>query len=61
MPNGDWELEEGYEDAFSSTKGYPRTCTFHEGRLFFGGSASEPLRCLEVRSVTSLISNPLKV
>ena len=42
VPNGDWELEEGYEDAFSSTKGYPRTCTFHEGRLFFGGSASEP-------------------
>lgn len=38
----DWELEEGYEDAFSSSRGFPRTCTFHEGRLFFGGSKSLP-------------------
>lgn len=42
VANGDWELEEGYEDSFSSTRGYARTCTFHEGRLYFGGSASEP-------------------
>ena len=39
---GDWELEEGYEDAFSTTRGFPRTCSFHEGRLYFGGSLSEP-------------------
>jgi len=37
-----WELEAGYEDCWSNTRGWPRTCTFHEGRLYFGGSASEP-------------------
>ena len=37
-----WELEAGYEDAWSNARGWPRTCTFHEGRLFFGGSASLP-------------------
>jgi hypothetical protein len=30
------------EDVWSVTRGYPRTCTFHEGRLFFGGSKSRP-------------------
>lgn len=42
IASGAWELEEGYEDAFSSTRGFPRTCTFHEGRLYFGGSKSLP-------------------
>ena len=42
IASGAWELETGYEEVFSSTKGYPRTCTFHEGRLFFGGSKSLP-------------------
>jgi len=37
-----YKLESGYEDAWSNTRGWPRTCTFHEGRLYFGGSASEP-------------------
>jgi hypothetical protein len=37
-----WEIEHGYEDAWSSTKGWPRTVTFHEGRLYFGGSKSRP-------------------
>jgi len=40
--SGDYELETGYEDSWSNTRGWPRTCTFHEGRLYFGGSASEP-------------------
>jgi len=39
---GAWELETGYEPSWSGTRGWPRTCTFHEGRLYFGGSASEP-------------------
>ena len=39
---GRWELEFGYEDVWSSTKGWPRTVTFHEGRLYFGGSKSRP-------------------
>lgn len=42
IASGAWELETGYEAVFSSTKGYPRTCTFHEGRLFFGGTKSLP-------------------
>jgi hypothetical protein len=37
-----WEIEHGYEDVWSSTRGYPRTVTFHEGRLYFGGSKSRP-------------------
>jgi len=39
---GKWEVEHGYEDVWSSTKGWPRTVTFHEGRLYFGGSKSRP-------------------
>jgi roadblock/LC7 domain-containing protein len=35
-------LETGYEDAWSASKGYPRSATFHEGRLYFGGSKSLP-------------------
>jgi len=30
------------EDVWSATRGWPRTCTFHEGRLWFGGSKSLP-------------------
>jgi hypothetical protein len=29
-------------DVWSSGKGWPRTVTFHEGRLYFGGSKSRP-------------------
>lgn len=32
----------GAEDVWSSTRGWPRTCVFHEGRLYFGGSKSRP-------------------
>lgn len=39
---GDWTLEEGFEDAWSNTRGWPRTVTFHEGRLYFGGSYALP-------------------
>lgn len=42
IPNGDFELETGYVDAWSNNRGWPRTCTFHESRLYFGGSASDP-------------------
>ena len=30
------------EDTWSATRGYPRSVTFHEGRLWFGGSSSRP-------------------
>lgn len=42
IANGSWEYESGYEDVWSSGRGWPRTVTFHEGRLFFGGSKSRP-------------------
>jgi hypothetical protein len=42
IASGDWELETGYEDVWSSTKGWPRSVSFHEGRLYFGGSKSRP-------------------
>tara|TARA_R110000823_G_scaffold213993_1_gene343785 strand:+ start:186 stop:2141 length:1956 start_codon:yes stop_codon:yes gene_type:complete len=40
--NADWELETGYEDVWSASKGWPRTVVFHQGRLYFGGSKSRP-------------------
>jgi len=42
IASGDWELETGYEDAWSVGRGYPKSVTFHEGRLFFGGTKSLP-------------------
>ena len=42
IASGDWELESGYEDAWSTLRGWPRTATFHEGRLYHGGSKSLP-------------------
>jgi hypothetical protein len=42
IANGDWDLETGYEAVWSATRGWPRSVTFHEGRLFFGGSKSRP-------------------
>jgi hypothetical protein len=42
IANTKWEYETGYEDVWSSGKGWPRTVTFHEGRLYFGGSKSRP-------------------
>ena len=42
IASGAWEYEAGYEDVWSSSRGWPRTVTFHEGRLYFGGSKSRP-------------------
>ena len=39
---GDWNSEHGYEPVWSATRGYPRSVTFHEGRLFFGGTKGRP-------------------
>ena len=39
---GDFETEHGYEDVWSSTRGWARSVTFHEGRLYFGGSKQRP-------------------
>ena len=42
IASGNWELETGYENVWSATRGWPRSITFHEGRMFFGGSRSRP-------------------
>jgi hypothetical protein len=42
IATGSWEIESGYEDVWSSGRGWPRSVTFHEGRLYFGGSRSRP-------------------
>ena len=42
IASGSWELEYGYEDVWSDARGWPRSCVFHEGRLFLGGSKSRP-------------------
>ena len=42
VASGSWDYESGYENVWSSSRGWPRTVTFHEGRLFFGGSKSRP-------------------
>ena len=42
IDDADWELEEGHEDVWSASRGYPRSVTFHEGRLYFGGTKSRP-------------------
>jgi hypothetical protein len=42
IASGKWELESGYEDAWSVTRGYPRAVAFYQGRLYFGGSTQRP-------------------
>lgn len=42
VASGNWELETGYEAVWSSGRGWPRSVTFHQGRLYFGGSKSRP-------------------
>lgn len=42
IASADWEVESGYEAAWSSSRGWPRSAVFYEGRLYFGGSDSLP-------------------
>jgi hypothetical protein len=42
IASGDWQLEQGYEDTWSNTRGWPKSAAFHEARLYFGGSKSRP-------------------
>ena len=42
VASGNWELEAGYVDVWSAAKGWPNSVSFHEGRLYFGGSKSRP-------------------
>lgn len=47
--SGDWDLESGYEDVISSSRGWPRSGTFHEDRLWFGGLKQRPQTVLGSR------------
>lgn len=38
----EWQFETGYEDVWSDIRGYPFSCSFYQGRLWFGGSVSRP-------------------
>jgi hypothetical protein len=40
--SGEWEIQSGYEDVWSVSRGWPKSVTFHEGRLYFGGSKGRP-------------------
>ena len=42
VATGNWDIITGYEDAWSATRGYPKTVTFHSGRLYFGGTTQRP-------------------
>ena len=42
IPSQNWFLESGYEDSWSNNRGWHISATFHEGRLYFGGSGSLP-------------------
>ena len=42
ITKGNWNSEHGYEEVWSATRGWPRSATFHEGRLYFGGSKGRP-------------------
>ena len=42
ITSGNWTLEEGWEDTWSASRGWPRSAVFYEGRLYFGGSSSRP-------------------
>lgn len=46
-----FDFGSGAEPVWSVTRGYPRTCTFHGGRLWFGGSKSK------INSVWGSVSN----
>ena len=55
---GSWFIERGYEDTWSSSKGWPRTVTFHQGRLYFGGSKSRPNTIFSSRVARFFDFNP---
>jgi hypothetical protein len=42
VANGDWEYLTGFEDVWSSSRGWPKSATFYRGRLWFGGSKERP-------------------
>ena len=43
IANNEWVFDNSFHAAFSNSSGFPHTCTFHEGRLYLGGSFSLPM------------------
>jgi len=58
IDDADWEIEEGYEEVWSSSRGYPRSVTFHEGRLYFGGTKQRPSTIFGSRVATFFNFDP---
>lgn len=42
IASGTWDLEQGWEAVWSNTRGWPRSGTFFQQRLWIGGSLSRP-------------------
>jgi hypothetical protein len=42
IASGNWAMLTGFENVWSIARGWPRSVTFHEGRLWFGGSKTRP-------------------
>lgn len=42
IASGTWDYITGYEEVWSSARGYPTTCMFYQQRLWFGGSKGKP-------------------
>lgn len=42
IPAQSWTYTQSYEPVWSETRGWPVSVTFHQGRLWFGGSKSRP-------------------
>lgn len=42
MASGTWDFEQGWEDVWSIARGWPRSATFFQQRLWIGGSLSRP-------------------
>jgi len=58
IDDADWEFESGYEEVWSSSRGYPRSVTFHEGRLYFGGTKQRPSTIFGSRVATFFNFDP---
>ena len=42
IKKNDWSITTNYEPVWSDTRGWPSSVTFHQGRLWFGGSKERP-------------------
>ncbi len=42
IASGSWTVQTGYAASWSTARGYPKTVTFYDGRLWFGGTTDLP-------------------